>query len=79
MSQRKQKKMQRAIQEATFLFDKLPNKCVGCSKPFDKHSKEAATEWTVNIFKESETVKVYCPECWKDVQAWAEDAEKINV
>lgn len=76
MSMRKQKKAEKAIAQATFLFDKLPSKCTGCTKPFDKHSKEAATDWTVNVFKESEKVKVYCPDCWKDVTAWAEDFEK---
>ena len=31
-----------------------------------------------NVFKESEKVKVYCPDCWKDVTAWAEDFEKTG-
>jgi uncharacterized protein with PIN domain len=78
MSERKQRKMQQAVKQATFLFDKLPNKCTGCTKPFDKHSKEAATEWAVNVYKESEKVCVYCPDCWKDVQAWAQDFQKDN-
>ena len=76
MSERKQKKMQRAIKEATFLFDKIPDKCTGCSKPYDKKSKQAAIEWTVNVYKESQKVNIYCPECWKDVQAWADDYVK---
>ena len=65
-----------ALQEKMVLFGKIPDKCLGCSTPFDKKSKEHATTWTVMVYNESQTVKLYCPKCRSDIQAWAEDTLK---
>lgn len=64
------------LEEKLTLFGKLPDKCLGCSKPFDKKDKEQVTTWTVMVYNESETVKLYCPKCRSDLQAWAEDVTK---
>lgn len=64
------------LQEKMVLFDKLPDKCLGCSIPFDRKSKEQVTTWTVMVYNESQTVKLYCPQCRSDIQAWAEDTLK---
>jgi len=62
-----------ALEEKVVLFGKMPDKCLGCSKPYDKKSKEHATTWTVMVYNATETVKLYCPQCRSDIQAWAED------
>ena len=67
------------IQEKMVLFGKIPDKCLGCSKPFDKKSKEHATTWTVFVYNERQEVKLYCPECRANIQAWAEDLEKEQI
>ena len=56
----------------------MGDKCIGCSKPFDRKSREHAQTWTVMVFNERQEVKLYCPECRSDVQAWAEDLVKEN-
>jgi hypothetical protein len=66
------------LQEKLLLFGKMGDKCIGCSKPFDRKSREHAQTWTVMVFNERQEVKLYCPECRQDVQAWAEDLVKEN-
>jgi len=73
---RKIRKRNKMIQEKVMLFDALPNKCTGCSLPYDKKNREQVTTWSVMVFNESKTVKLFCPECYSNVQAWAEDAVK---
>ena len=70
---RKIKKQNQLIQEKVMLFDALPNKCNGCQEPYDRKNKEQATTWSVMVFNESKTVRLFCPTCYKNVQAWAED------
>ena len=73
---RKIKKQNQLIQEKVMLFDALPNKCNGCQEPYDKKNKEQATTWSVMVFNESKSVRLFCPTCYKNVQAWAEDLVK---
>jgi hypothetical protein len=73
---RKIKKQNQLIQEKVMLFDALPNKCNGCQEDYNKLNKEQATSWSVMVFNESKTVRLYCPTCYKNVQAWAEDFVK---
>jgi hypothetical protein len=44
-------------------FGKLPEQCLACTKPYDKSSKEMAMTWNV-VVQDSDTVRLYCPECW---------------
>jgi Zn finger protein HypA/HybF involved in hydrogenase expression len=55
------------LAEKIFQFDKLPDKCLTCLKPFDKKSKEMAQTWSV-VVADSDTVRLYCPECWSVAQ-----------
>lgn len=41
----------------------MPDKCLTCEAKFDKMSKEMAMTWTVEVFKASQEVKLYCPLC----------------
>jgi len=73
---RKIKKQNQLVQEKVMLFDALPKKCNGCEEPYDRKNKEQATTWSVMVFNESKTVRLFCPTCYKNVQAWAEDLVK---
>lgn len=73
---RKIKKQNQLIQEKVMLFDALPNKCNGCQEPYDRKNKEQATTWSVMVFNESKSVRLFCPTCYRNVQAWAEDLVK---
>lgn len=46
------------------LFGRLPNHCLTCEKSFDKLNKEQVMSWSVVIKEETETVRLYCPQCW---------------
>ena len=45
------------------MFDKLPDECLACTKPFDKKDKQMAFTWNV-VIRDKDTVRLYCPECW---------------
>ena len=59
------KAKQKDLEEKVFLFDKLPDQCLSCEKPFDKKDKEMVAEWTVVVRKEQNRVNLWCPECWQ--------------
>lgn len=50
------------------MFDRLPDKCDVCSKPFDKKSKEMAQTWVVVVKSEQKLVRLFCPECINKVK-----------
>ena len=50
------------------LFDKLPNQCTNCDKPYDKKSKKMAMTWSVVVREQEEKVNLYCPVCWDNAQ-----------
>ena len=47
------------------LFGKLPDKCLACEADFDKNNKEQVASWSVVVREKEETVRLYCPPCWK--------------
>jgi hypothetical protein len=72
-SARQVKKAQKAMADKTVLFGKLPDKCTGCGKDYDKKNREHVTTWSVTVYAQSERVNLYCPECWINVKAYLED------
>jgi hypothetical protein len=68
------------LAEKIFQFDKLPDECLACLKPFDKKSKEMARTWNV-VVRDKDTVRLYCPECWNTAQKVIQQykKEKQNV
>ena len=61
---KKASKSEAAIQERIALFNKLPENCLTCLKPFDKKDKEMATTWSVVVREKEKKVNLYCPDCW---------------
>ena len=63
------------LAEKIFQFDKLPDECLACLKPFDKKSKEMARTWNV-VVRDEDTVRLYCPECWNTAQKVVQQYKK---
>jgi Zn finger protein HypA/HybF involved in hydrogenase expression len=61
------------------LFDKLPDKCTNCDKPYDKKSKEMAMTWSVVVREQENKVNLYCPVCWSNAHKLiAQIKEELN-
>ena len=55
-----------AGKSATSTLDLMLNigdKCLTCSKPYDRISKEMAMTWFIEVYKEAKETRLYCPEC----------------
>lgn len=50
------------------MFDKLPDRCMTCDKPYDKKDKKMVATWNVVVRNKEEKVNLYCPECWAKAQ-----------
>ena len=55
------------LAEKIFQFDRLPDECLTCLKPFDKEDKEMARTWNV-VVQDKDTIRLYCPDCWNMAQ-----------
>jgi hypothetical protein len=80
MQKKAGKENSQKLAEKIFQFDKLPDECLACLKPFDKKSKEMARTWNV-VVRDKDTVRLYCPECWNTAQKVIQQykKEKQNV
>ena len=58
------------------MFDRMPDKCDACSKPFDKKSKEMAQSWIVVVRSEQQLVRLFCPECVDKVKEFLPDEDE---
>ena len=62
----KKKAAEKELKQKVMMFDKMPDVCVSCFKPFDKRDREMVKTWYVVERKKENKVNLYCPECWKD-------------
>ncbi len=59
------------------MFDKIPNFCLTCEKPFDKMNKEDVNSFRVVVRESEGRVNLYCDSCWdKAVNILEEYSEK---
>lgn len=58
------------------MFDRMPDKCDTCSKPFDKKSKEMAQTWIVVVRNEQKLVRLFCPDCVNKVKEHLPNEDK---
>ena len=63
------------LAEKIFQFDKLPDECLACLKPFDKKNKEEVRTWNV-VVRDEDTVRLYCPDCWAMARRIADQYKK---
>ena len=59
------------LADKIFQFDRLPDACLACTKPYDKKSKKMATTW--NVVAAADAVRLYCPECWSTARRVVEE------
>ena len=61
---KRQRQAQKDMSEKMGLFNKIPENCSTCDKPFDKKNRDMVMSWSVVVRKEEDVVRLYCPECW---------------
>ena len=61
---KQKKRAKKDMSEKMGLFDKIPESCSACDKPFDKKDKEMVISWNVVVREQEGIVRLYCPECW---------------
>ena len=69
---------QKEVSETLAMFDKLPDECTACLKPFSKKSREMAMTWNVVVRDES-TVRLYCPDCWNTAMSAVESFKQQHL
>jgi len=72
---RKQKLVEKELQQKMGMFDKLPDACDACKKEFDKKDKSMVQSWNVVIREAEGVVRLYCPECWAMATKLIEEVE----
>jgi hypothetical protein len=73
---RKQKKdNEQEFKNKVGLFNKIPESCMTCDKPFDKKNKEMVMTWTVVVHRAEQKVNLYCPSCWNLAKKVIEEVE----
>jgi uncharacterized protein with PIN domain len=63
--QRNKTKQDQKLAEKISQFQNLPDECLACTRPFNKTDKEMVKTWNVVVRNDKETVRLYCPDCWK--------------
>lgn len=58
------KKKQKDIGGMMDMFDKIPDHCLACDKPYDNKDKQMVMTWNVVVRNKEQKVHLYCPECW---------------
>jgi len=64
------------LEQKLGLFDRLPDLCLSCHKPFNKKDKTMVTTWSVVVREQKGVVRLYCPDCWKKATNIVRDIEK---
>lgn len=72
----KRKEVEKDLKQKLNMFDRLPDYCLTCDKPFDKTDVQEVSTWRVVVKKETETVRLYCPECFNAVTEIVKDFKK---
>lgn len=62
----KKKQSERDIKQKINMFDRMPDYCVVCQKPFDKKDREQVKTWIVVERAKKKSVNLYCPQCWSE-------------
>lgn len=50
------------------MFDRLPEKCSVCEKPFNRKNKEQVMTWTVVVRGGEKSVRLFCPDCIEETK-----------
>lgn len=67
------KNKQKDLKQKLNMFDRLPDHCLTCQKPFDRKNKQQVQSWFVVVKNAENKVSLYCPECWHKATKLVED------
>ena len=66
---KKQGGVEDELADKMLMFDRLPDECSACVKPFDKKDRDMVSSWNVVVRKDEQQVRLYCPTCWDAAQS----------
>jgi hypothetical protein len=72
---KKLSKPEQEMAQQVTLFGMLPEMCLACKKSFDKKDKNMVISWKVVVHSDSETVRLFCPECINKTKEFIEQNE----
>ena len=73
---KKQRAAEKEMAQKISMFDRMPEECLLCEKPFDKRDKDMVMSWIVVVREEEEIVRLYCPTCWTHALGLIKDFKK---
>jgi hypothetical protein len=65
---KKQHGVEDEMAEKMVMFDRMPDECSACVKPFDKKDRDMVFSWNVVVRHDEQEVRLYCPTCWDAAQ-----------
>jgi predicted RNA-binding Zn-ribbon protein involved in translation (DUF1610 family) len=65
---KKQHGVEDEMAEKMIMFDRMPDECSSCTKPFDKKDRDMVFSWNVVVRHDEQQVRLYCPTCWDAAQ-----------
>jgi uncharacterized protein with PIN domain len=72
------KDKEKDLKQKLNMFDRLPDHCLTCNKPFNRKDKEHVQSWFVVVKNSEQSVKIYCPECWDKATKIVEEYYKVK-
>ena len=75
---KRRRQAEKDMSEKMGLFNKIPESCDACDKPFDKKNKDMVMSWNVVVKSEEEVVRLYCPECWSKAKEIIKELENYE-
>ena len=73
IKRRKKKDAEKRMSRTLGLFERLPDHCLSCDKPYDKNSKEHVTSWSVTVREKEGKINLYCPSCWEGAKRFLKE------
>jgi hypothetical protein len=70
------KNKEKDLKQKLNMFDRIPDHCLTCNKPFDRKNKEQVQSWFVVVKNAENKVNLYCPSCWGKATSLVEQVIK---
>jgi uncharacterized protein with PIN domain len=77
--QKSHKDKEKDLKQKLNMFDRLPDQCLTCNKPFDRKNKEQVQSWFVVVKNADNKVNLYCPSCWDKATKLVEEVYGTKV
>lgn len=67
------KDKEKDLKQKLNMFDRLPENCLTCNKPFDRKNREQVMSWFVVVKNAEQKCNLYCPDCWDKATKLVQD------